>query len=163
MALRVRFVHALRSFRASADLTVESGETVALVGRTGTGKSTAARLLPRFYDVTGGAIRIDGHDVRDLTAQSLRSPVLRDLPEWILAKGKVGSAGSVESVIKGRKVVREDMPSRVPYMQIDQVGGYSAATACTVNEGGAWPAAWAACGRRKASTATIRIGTTWTR
>ena len=64
------------------------------------------------------------------------------LPEWILAKGKVGSAGSVESVIKGRKVVREDMPVRVPYMQIDQVGGYSSATASTVYEGGAWPAEW---------------------
>ncbi len=57
------------------DLHLAPGETVALVGRTGTGKSTAARLLPRFYDVTGGAIRIDGHDVRDLTVESLRSHI----------------------------------------------------------------------------------------
>jgi hypothetical protein len=64
------------------------------------------------------------------------------LPEEILAKGKVGTAGSMESVIKGRKVVREDMPTRVPYMQIDVVGGYSSATASTVYEGGAWPAVW---------------------
>ena len=49
------------------DLHLRPGETVALVGRTGTGKSTVARLLARFYDVTGGAVRIDGHDVRDLT------------------------------------------------------------------------------------------------
>jgi ATP-binding cassette, subfamily B, bacterial len=57
------------------DLHLAPGETVALVGRTGTGKSTAARLLPRFYDVTAGAIRIDGHDVRDLTIESLRSHI----------------------------------------------------------------------------------------
>jgi ATP-binding cassette subfamily B protein len=57
------------------DLHMAPGETVALVGRTGTGKSTAARLLPRFYDVNEGTIRIDGHDVRDLTIESLRSHI----------------------------------------------------------------------------------------
>jgi ATP-binding cassette, subfamily B, bacterial len=57
------------------DLHMAPGETVALVGRTGTGKSTAARLLPRFYEVNDGAIRIDGHDVRDLTIESLRSHI----------------------------------------------------------------------------------------
>lgn len=64
------------------------------------------------------------------------------LPEWVLAKGKVGNAGSVESVIAGRKVARPDLPTRVPYMQIDVVGGYSAACASTVQEGGGWPAEW---------------------
>jgi ATP-binding cassette subfamily B protein len=57
------------------ELHMAPGETVALVGRTGTGKSTAARLLPRFYEVKAGAIRIDGHDVRDLTIESLRSHI----------------------------------------------------------------------------------------
>jgi len=57
------------------DLRVEPGETVALVGRTGSGKSTVARLLPRFYDVDGGAVLVDGHDVRDLTVASLRSQI----------------------------------------------------------------------------------------
>ena len=46
-----------------------------LVGRTGTGKSTVARLTARFYDVTGGSVRIDGKDVRDLTLESLRAQV----------------------------------------------------------------------------------------
>jgi ATP-binding cassette, subfamily B, bacterial len=57
---------------AGFDLHLRPGETVALVGRTGSGKSTVGRLLPRFYDVTAGSVRIDGHDVRDLTLQSLR-------------------------------------------------------------------------------------------
>ena len=57
------------------DLTIEAGETVALVGRTASGKSTVARLLPRFYDVTDGAVLVDGHDVRDLTVLSLRAAV----------------------------------------------------------------------------------------
>jgi putative membrane-bound dehydrogenase-like protein len=64
------------------------------------------------------------------------------LPEWILNKGKAGNAVSAESVIKGRKVVRPDMPDRAPFMQIDVVGGYSSACASTVYEGGAWPSDW---------------------
>jgi ATP-binding cassette subfamily B protein len=51
------------------------GETVALVGRTGSGKSTVARLIPRFYDVTEGTLLVDGHDVRDITIESLRANV----------------------------------------------------------------------------------------
>jgi len=57
------------------DLHVRPGETVALVGATGSGKSTVARLLLRFYDADGGAVRVDGHDVRDLTMASLRHHV----------------------------------------------------------------------------------------
>jgi ATP-binding cassette subfamily B protein len=57
------------------DLHLQPGETVALVGRTGAGKSTVARLLDRFYDVSEGAVRIDGRDVRDLTLASLRAHV----------------------------------------------------------------------------------------
>jgi ATP-binding cassette subfamily B protein len=57
------------------DLTVEPGETVAVVGPTGSGKSTVARLLPRFYDVRDGAVLVDGIDVRDLGLFSLRAQV----------------------------------------------------------------------------------------
>ncbi len=64
------------------------------------------------------------------------------LSEKVLAKGKVGNATSAESVIKGRQVIREDMPDRAPLMQIDQVGRYSSACASSVYEGGAWPAEW---------------------
>jgi ATP-binding cassette subfamily B protein len=56
-------------------LQVAAGETVALVGTGGSGKSTISQLLPRFYDVTGGALRVGGHDVRDLTQDSLRAAI----------------------------------------------------------------------------------------
>jgi ATP-binding cassette subfamily B protein len=57
------------------DLHLRPGETVALVGRTGSGKSTTARLLERFYDVSSGGVRVDGRDVRDFTTASLRSHI----------------------------------------------------------------------------------------
>jgi ATP-binding cassette subfamily B protein len=56
-------------------LHLHPGETVALVGRTGSGKSTVARVLARFYDATEGTVRVDGHDVRDLTLTSLRANI----------------------------------------------------------------------------------------
>ena len=56
-------------------LIIEPGETVALVGASGSGKTTLSGLVPRLYDVTGGALLIDGHDVRDLTQHSLRDAI----------------------------------------------------------------------------------------
>ena len=56
-------------------LTIEPGETIAVVGASGSGKSTMASLIPRLYDVTAGSVKIDGHDVRDLTGHSLRAAI----------------------------------------------------------------------------------------
>ncbi|MER5894160.1 ABC transporter ATP-binding protein [Streptomyces sp. NPDC001876] len=56
-------------------LTIEPGETVAVVGASGSGKSTVSLLLPRFYDVTHGAVLVGGHDVRELTQNSLRAAI----------------------------------------------------------------------------------------
>lgn len=56
-------------------LSVAQGETVAVVGSSGSGKSTVALLLPRFYDADGGAVRVGGHDVRELTYDSLRGAI----------------------------------------------------------------------------------------
>lgn len=57
------------------DLHIRAGETVAFVGETGAGKSTVAKLVNRFYDPTEGTVRIDGHDLRDVTLRSLRSQI----------------------------------------------------------------------------------------
>ena len=57
------------------DLVIEPGQTVAFVGRTGSGKSTLTRLVARLYDVTDGAVLVDGHDVRRLSLKALRSAV----------------------------------------------------------------------------------------
>ncbi|WP_042420810.1 ABC transporter ATP-binding protein [Streptacidiphilus anmyonensis] len=57
------------------NLSVRAGETVALVGASGSGKSTVGMLVPRFYDATSGTVRVHGHDVRDLTMRSLRAAI----------------------------------------------------------------------------------------
>ncbi|MEZ5653363.1 MAG: ABC transporter ATP-binding protein/permease [Burkholderiaceae bacterium] len=80
-APRLRFEHVQFAYRPDrpilqdVDFTIEAGTTTAVVGASGAGKSTLARLLFRFYDVTGGAIRIDDADIRSLSQQSLRSAI----------------------------------------------------------------------------------------
>ena len=72
----VRFVYASGAEALKRiDLIVPAGKTVALVGASGAGKSTIMNLVPRFYDVAAGAVRIDGADVRDLTLASLRAAI----------------------------------------------------------------------------------------
>jgi len=72
---RVSFTYGSAPVLHDLDLTVPRGRVVALVGSSGAGKSTLVNLLPRFYDVTGGALLIDGHDVRDVTLASLRAQI----------------------------------------------------------------------------------------
>ncbi|MCP3033393.1 ABC transporter ATP-binding protein/permease [Halobacillus sp. A1] len=68
----------------NVDLQVERGETIAFVGMSGGGKSTLISLIPRFYDVTGGEILIDGTDIRDLEARTLRDKIGMVLQDNIL-------------------------------------------------------------------------------
>jgi len=64
-----------RDVLVGLNLQLSPGETVALVGASGSGKTTLAGLIPRLYDVTAGVVQVDGHDVRDLTQDTLRSAI----------------------------------------------------------------------------------------
>ncbi|HZC43029.1 MAG TPA: ABC transporter ATP-binding protein [Acidobacteriaceae bacterium] len=66
------------------NLTAHRGEVIALVGPSGAGKTTLVNLIPRFFDVTGGAIMIDGHDLRDVSLHSLRALIAKVTQETIL-------------------------------------------------------------------------------
>jgi len=69
--------------------TIPAGTRTALVGPSGSGKTTIASLVPRFYDVTGGQVLVDGQDVRSLTVESLRQPIALVLQDPILFSGSV--------------------------------------------------------------------------
>ena len=71
------------------DLVIPAGQTVALVGETGAGKSTLARLLARFYDPAGGQVLLDGHDLRDIADGDLRSAVVAVTQESFLFSGTI--------------------------------------------------------------------------
>jgi len=87
------------------NLVAEPGETVAILGSTGSGKSSLVNLIPRFYDVTEGRVTIDGIDVRDITKSSLRSHIGVSLQESILFSGTIrdnvsyGRSGASEAEI----------------------------------------------------------------
>lgn len=71
------------------DLKVEHGQMIALVGPTGAGKTTIVSLLSRFYDVTGGSIKIDGRDIRDMTLKSLRRHIGVMMQDTFLFRGTI--------------------------------------------------------------------------
>jgi ATP-binding cassette subfamily B multidrug efflux pump len=84
-----RYPGSTRDILAGVSFTARPGQTVAVLGTTGSGKSTLVNLIPRFYDVTGGAVRLDGNDVREVTLSSLRSQIGIVLQETRLFSGTV--------------------------------------------------------------------------
>jgi ATP-binding cassette subfamily B protein len=73
----------------NVNLVVEPGETIAILGATGSGKSSLIQLIPRFYDVNEGCITLDGVDIRDLTLDSLRAQIGMALQEAVLFRGTI--------------------------------------------------------------------------
>jgi ATP-binding cassette subfamily B protein/subfamily B ATP-binding cassette protein MsbA len=107
------------------DLSLEvlPGQTVAFVGATGAGKTSLIKLLDRFYDVTGGAIRIDGYDIRDVTVESLRRQVGIVLQENFLFSGTVLDnirygrleASEEEAIAAAKAIGADEFISELPY------------------------------------------------
>lgn len=92
---------------------IEAGQSIALVGPTGAGKTTIINLLSRFYDVNGGSVAIDGHDVREVTLQSLRSQMGVMLQDTFIFSGTIleniryGRLDATkEEIIEAAKIVR---------------------------------------------------------
>ncbi|MGM0012504.1 ABC transporter ATP-binding/permease [Enterococcus sp. DIV1318a] len=92
---------------------IEPGQTIALVGPTGAGKTTIINLLSRFYDVNEGAVKIDGYDVRDVTLRSLRKQMGVILQDTFIFSGTIienirygNLAATEEEVIQAAKIVR---------------------------------------------------------
>lgn len=73
------------------DFVAEPGKVTAIIGSTGCGKSTLVNLIPRFYDVTGGSIELDGHDIRDYTLSELRESIGFVPQKGILFSGTIAS------------------------------------------------------------------------
>jgi ATP-binding cassette, subfamily B, multidrug efflux pump len=87
--VRFRYPGDEREVLHDISFCAEPGQTVAILGTTGSGKSTLVNLLPRFYDVTGGSVRLDDYDVRDVTLASLRSQIGIVLQSPLLFSGSV--------------------------------------------------------------------------
>lgn len=119
------------------DLHVQPGEVVALVGPTGSGKTTIVNLVCRFYDATEGRVIIDGHDVRDVTLPSLRSQIGIVLQDTFLFSGTIADNirfgkpdASMEEIIEACRAVGADkfiekMPEQYQTVVSERGGGLS--------------------------------------
>ena len=85
-----RYPGAKEDVLSDIDFVAEPGKTTAIIGSTGCGKSTLVNLIPRFYDVTGGRVTIDGKDVRGLTLESLRNQIGLVQQDVYLFDGTIG-------------------------------------------------------------------------
>lgn len=98
------------------DLAIEPGQSVAFVGKSGAGKSTLIKLVPRFYDVESGVIRIDGQDIREVTLHSLRSHIGMVMQDAILFNDTVRA-----NILYGRRgATEQEMRAAAAMAHIDE-------------------------------------------
>ncbi len=119
-----------RTILQGVSLTAEPGQTVAIVGATGSGKSTIGRLLFRFYDVSGGALRIDGQDIRDVSQTSLHEAIgvvpqdtvlFNDTIRYNIAYGRAGATqAQIEEAARAAQI--HDFIASLPQGYDTQVG-----------------------------------------
>src|SRR6202171_4425592 len=114
--------HPGRAVLENVSFKARSGQTIALVGATGSGKTTVANLIPRFYDVTSGQVLIDGNDVKDVDLPSLRRQIGIVMQETTLFSGSIrenigfGKADATEEDIQwaARSARAEEFIARLP-------------------------------------------------
>jgi ATP-binding cassette, subfamily B, bacterial len=112
--VRFRYPGADRETLRGVDLVVRPGETMALVGATGSGKTTLTALVPRLYDATGGRVLVDGVDVRDVGLPELRRVVATAFEDPVLISASVrenvalGRPGAPEGSLAGPSIVTDD-------------------------------------------------------
>jgi ATP-binding cassette, subfamily B, bacterial len=100
----------------NVSITALPGHLIALAGPTGSGKSTISSLIPRLYDVQAGSVRLDGHDVRDLTLDSLRSQVSLVLQDSVLLSGTI-----LENIAFGApEATREQLVAAAEAAHVDE-------------------------------------------
>jgi ATP-binding cassette subfamily B protein len=117
-----RYIGGERDTLSHVSFVAEPGQTVAVLGATGSGKSTIINLIPRFYDVTGGRVTVDGTDVRDVTLDSLRSQIGIVLQETILFSGTIRDniaygrpdAGDEEVIVAAQAAQAHDFIMEMP-------------------------------------------------
>lgn len=129
-----RYVGSERPALEGVSLRAKPGETVAIVGTTGSGKTSIVNLIPRFYDVTDGKVTVDGYDVRDVTLDSLRRQVGVVLQDTLLFRGTIR-----ENIAYGRpdatfdEVVAAARAAQAHPFILEQPNGYDT----DLGEGGA--------------------------
>ena len=147
---------------------IPAGQTVALVGETGAGKSTFAKLVARFYDPTEGRVLVDGHDLRSITAHSLRSQMGMVPQEAFLFSGTVR-----ENISFGRPDANDDDDSRrraggrcrrrsssgsstatTPRSASAECSSRPASASCWPSRGRWWPTRGSSCSTRPPPTST---------
>lgn len=106
---------ALEPSVTGVDFTANPGETIGIIGGTGSGKSTLVNLIPRFYDVTQGCVRVDGQDVRDYSPEVLRSRIGIVMQKAVLFKGSIrenllwGNENATEEELKEALEISQSM------------------------------------------------------